>query len=140
MDIEGLMALTQSVQRYQRLRANIGGPLQFDPRRRQDADFVFLAANANAGRLLKSQLKFHYAGDLPVYSTSFIYSMDGRSDADLNGVMFADIENARQITDACVSVSRPGVLSNTSEILTREKLQDRQCILKARPCGPKEIK
>lgn len=56
------------------------------------------------------------------------------------GVMFADIENARQITDACVSVSRPGVLSNTSEILTREKLQDRQCILKARPCGPKEIK
>ena len=54
------------------------------------------------------------------------------------GVMFADIENARQITDACVSVSRPGVLSNTSEILTREKLQDRQCILKARPCGPKE--
>ena len=54
------------------------------------------------------------------------------------GVMFADIQNARQITDACVSVSRPGVLSNTSEILTREKLQDRQCILKARPCGPKE--
>ena len=56
------------------------------------------------------------------------------------GVMFADIQNARQITDACVSVSRPGVLSNTSEILTREKLQDRQCILKARPCGPKESK
>ena len=56
------------------------------------------------------------------------------------GVMFADIENARQVTDACVSVSRPGVLSNTSEILTREKLQDRQCILKARPCGPKESK
>lgn len=56
------------------------------------------------------------------------------------GVMFADIENARQITDACVSVSRPGVMSSTSEILTREKLQDRQCILKARPCGPKEIK
>jgi hypothetical protein len=90
IDIEGLMALSQSVQRYQRLRANIGGPLQFDPRRRQDADFVFLAADANAGRLMKSQLKFHYAGDLPVYSTSFIYSMDGRSDADLNGVMFAD--------------------------------------------------
>ena len=89
-EIEGLMALSQSVQRYERLRANIGGPLQFDPRRRQDADFVFLAADAKAGRLLKSQLKFHYAGDLPVYATSFIYSMDGRSDTDLNGVMFAD--------------------------------------------------
>ena len=89
-EIQELMALSHSVQRYQRLRANIGGPLQFDPRRRQDIDFVFLAADAKAGRLIKSQLKFHYAGDLPVYSTSFIYSMDGRSDADLNGVMFAE--------------------------------------------------
>jgi outer membrane PBP1 activator LpoA protein len=84
------MALSQSNQRYQRLRANIGGPLQFDPRRRQDVDFVFLAADAKAGRLIKSQLKFHYSGELPVYSTSFIYSLDGRSDTDLNGVMFAD--------------------------------------------------
>ncbi len=89
-EIEELMALSQSVQRYQRLRANIGGPLQFDPRRRQDVDFVFLAADAKAGRLIKSQLKFHYSGELPVYSTSFIYSMDGRSDADLNDVMFAE--------------------------------------------------
>lgn len=90
IEIESLMALTQSVQRYQRLRANIGSPLQFDPRRRQDAEFIFLAADSKAGRLIKSQLKFHYAGDLPVYSTSFIYTMDGRSDSDLNGVMFAD--------------------------------------------------
>ncbi|MEX2124556.1 MAG: penicillin-binding protein activator [Woeseia sp.] len=90
IEIESLMALNESVQRYQRLRANIGSPLQFDPRRRQDAEFIFLAADSKAGRLIKSQLKFHYAGDLPVYSTSFIYQMDGRSDSDLNGVMFAD--------------------------------------------------
>ena len=90
IEIENLMALTQSVSRYKRLRANLGLPLQFDPRRRQDVDFVFLAADSKAGRLIKSQLKFHYAGELPVYSTSFIYSMDGRSNSDLNGVMFAD--------------------------------------------------
>ena len=88
--IEDLMALSGSVRRYQRLRANIGGPLQFDPRRRQDSEFIFLAANAPAGRLLKSQLKFHYSGDLPVYSTSSIHAMDGRSNSDLNGIMFAD--------------------------------------------------
>jgi len=88
--IEDLMALSGSVSRYQRLRANIGGPLQFDPRRRQDAEFIFLAADAPAGRLLKSQLKFHYSGDLPVFSTSSIYAMDGRSNNDLNGIMFAD--------------------------------------------------
>jgi uncharacterized protein len=88
--IEDLMGLTGSVNRYQRLRANIGGPLQYDPRRRQDSDLIFLAADAPAGRLLKAQLKFHYSGDLPVYSTSSIYAMDGRPNTDLNGVMFAD--------------------------------------------------
>jgi outer membrane PBP1 activator LpoA protein len=88
--IEELMGLAGSVSRYQRMRANIGSPLQFDPRRRQDVDFIFLAADGASGRLLKSQLKFHYSGDLPVYSTSSIYAMDGRSDSDLNGVRFAD--------------------------------------------------
>jgi outer membrane PBP1 activator LpoA protein len=88
--IEELMGLAGSVSRYQRLRANLGAPLQFDPRRRQDAHFIFLAADAAAGRLLKSQLKFHYSGDLPVYSTSSIYAMDGQSNADLNGILFAD--------------------------------------------------
>jgi outer membrane PBP1 activator LpoA protein len=88
--IEELMGLAGSVTRYQRMRANIGSPLQFDPRRRQDVDFIFLAADGAAGRLLKSQLKFHYSGDLPVYSTSSIYAMDGRSNSDLNGIRFAD--------------------------------------------------
>jgi len=90
-EIENLMGLSGSVQRYRRLRANIGSySLQFDPRRRQDAQFVFLAAAAGPARLLKSQLKFHYSGDLPAYSTSSVNSLDGRSNADLNGIMFAD--------------------------------------------------
>ncbi len=91
-EIETLMGLSGSVQRYRRLRANIGNyALQFDPRRRQDAEFVFLAADVGHGRLLKSQLKFHYSGDLPVYSTSTVNARDGRSNSDLNGIMFADI-------------------------------------------------
>ena len=89
-EIEILMGLAGSVQRYRRLRANIGNSLQFDPRRRQDAEFIFLAAAAGPARLLKSQLKFHYSGDLPAYSTSSVNSLDGRSNTDLNGIMFAD--------------------------------------------------
>ena len=88
--IESLMGLSGSVQRYRRLRANIESPLQFDPRRRQDTQFIFLPTDAAAGRLLKAQLKFHYSGDTPVYSTSSVNARDGRSNADLNGVMFAD--------------------------------------------------
>lgn len=89
-EIETLMGLSGSAQRYQRMRANLGTNLQFDPRRRQDAEFIFLAAAAGPARLLKSQLKFHYSGDLPTYSTSSIHALDGRSNADLNGIMFAD--------------------------------------------------
>ena len=91
-EIETLMGLSGSVQRYRRMRANIGSyALQFDPRRRQDAEFIFLAADVGHGRLLKSQLKFHYSGELPVYSTSTVNARDGRSNSDLNGIMFADI-------------------------------------------------
>ena len=89
-EIENLMGLAGSVRRYQRMRANIGGAVQFDPRRRQDTDLIFLATDAAAGRLLKAQLKFHYSGDIPVFSTSTVNSLDGRSNADLNGIMFAD--------------------------------------------------
>ncbi len=89
-EIETLMGLTGSVRRYQRMRANIGEALQFDPRRRQDVELIFLATDAPTGRLLKSQLKFHYSGDVPVYSTSSVNSLDGRSNSDLNGIMFAD--------------------------------------------------
>ncbi|MDH3622199.1 MAG: penicillin-binding protein activator, partial [Gammaproteobacteria bacterium] len=89
-EIENLMGLTGSVSRYNRMRANIGGPVQFDPRRRQDTDFIFLATDAAAGRLLKAQLKFHYSGDIPVFSTSTVNALDGRSNADMNGIMFAD--------------------------------------------------
>jgi outer membrane PBP1 activator LpoA protein len=89
-EIETLMGLSGSVQRYRRLRANLGGVLQFDPRRREDTDFIFLATDAAAGRLLKAQLKFHYSGDIPVYSTSSVNSLDGRSNSDLNDIMFAD--------------------------------------------------
>jgi outer membrane PBP1 activator LpoA protein len=37
--------------------------------------------------------KFHHAGDLPVYSTSHVYTgnVDKKADADLNGLTFCDL-------------------------------------------------
>ena len=37
------------------------------------------------------QLKFHYAGDVPVYSTSESYEPDPRANADIDGLLFADM-------------------------------------------------
>ena len=61
-------------------------------KRRQDVDFVFLAANLQQARQIKPTLAFHYAGDLPVYSTSQLHSAGNNQalDMDLNGIRFCD--------------------------------------------------
>lgn len=59
---------------------------------RQDFDVIFLAADANTARLIKPLLKFYYAGNVPVYATSLIYSgvPQPTLDNDLNGITFCD--------------------------------------------------
>jgi outer membrane PBP1 activator LpoA protein len=90
--ITSLLQLDQSNQRWRRLSANLGGTVEFQPRRRQDIDLIFLAAEAPAARLLRPQLRFHYAQDIPTYATSGVYAPgDGRSNRDLSGVRFPDI-------------------------------------------------
>ena len=87
--ITTLLNIERSNQRRQRLAANLGTPLEFEPRRRQDVDVIFVAADASAGRLLVPQLRFHYAGDIPTYATSAVHESHA-SDSDLNGVFFPD--------------------------------------------------
>jgi outer membrane PBP1 activator LpoA protein len=90
--ITTVLNLTRSNQRERRLAANLGVPIQFEPRRRQDVDALFISADdARMGRLLVPQLRFHFAGDIPTYATSDVYdpAIKGRVN-DLNGVIFAD--------------------------------------------------
>ncbi len=58
---------------------------------RSDADFVFVAGTPSAERLIVSQLKFHFAGDVPVYSTSDSFEPDPAANADLEGLSFPDM-------------------------------------------------
>jgi outer membrane PBP1 activator LpoA protein len=69
----------------------LGVRLEFEPRRRQDTEFVFLAARPAQGRQIKPQLKYHYAANLPVFSTSAIFSPGNANNRLLNGVSFADM-------------------------------------------------
>lgn len=86
-----LLRLDESLRREAQLEANLGVPLAFQPQPRQDIDFLFLATTAEHGRLIRPQLRFHFAADLPVYSTSAAYDPARSSDSDLNGIMFADM-------------------------------------------------
>lgn len=91
--VEELLNRSRSEQRHRRLQANLGRPVEFEPRRRQDVDMIFLQVDrAPIGRLLAPQLRFDDAGDIPTYSTSDIYDTARQgTDSDLNGVIFPDL-------------------------------------------------
>ncbi len=58
---------------------------------RTDADFVFIAGAAGTARLIMPQLKFNYAGDVPVYATSDSFEPDPSANVDLDGMFFVDM-------------------------------------------------
>ena len=58
---------------------------------RADAQFIFVAAQPVHGRLIRTQLRFNYAGALPMYATSDILDPAGSGNLDLDGVVFPDM-------------------------------------------------
>jgi len=91
LSIQNLLLINESEARRERLQANLGIELAFEPRTRDDVDVIFLAATSATGKLIRPQLRFHYAGGLPTYATSAIYEQGSRNNADLNGIIFPDI-------------------------------------------------
>ena len=72
---------------------SLGIKFNFEPRRRQDLDCIFLVTNATNARQIKPLLNFYYAGRIPVYATSNIYTgtPNPSLDRDLDGIQFCDI-------------------------------------------------
>ena len=62
------------------------------PSRRQDIDFLFLAATPQQAQQVRPTLIFQYAGDLPVYATSHLHAAtDNRTQyLDLEGIRFTE--------------------------------------------------
>lgn len=91
--IRKLLGLDKSIIRERMLSARLGINMEFTPRRRDDIDFLFLAANADQARLLVPQLRFFQAHDLALYATSYVYSGNPEPaiDADLDGIIFGDM-------------------------------------------------
>jgi len=89
--IQDILLISESRDRETRLSANLGMELSFEPRRRDDVDLIFLAAQAQAGKLLRPQLRFYFAGGIPTYATSAIYEEASRGNSDLNGIQFPDM-------------------------------------------------
>jgi outer membrane PBP1 activator LpoA protein len=115
--LERLLQLDQSKARKAQLENTLQMRVEFEPVRRDDIDVIFMVANSTQGRLLRPQLRFHNAGDLPVYASSRIYSgqPDRTRDQDLNGVRFASlplqIELAQSRTDSLPASLKGGTFT-----------------------------
>jgi len=91
--IRRLLNIDESQRRYRALSHLLNQPLKYTPRRRQDIDFIFLAAYPRQARQIRPQLKFYHAGDVPVYATSHVFTgnLNPERDQDLDGLRFGDM-------------------------------------------------
>jgi outer membrane PBP1 activator LpoA protein len=86
--IRSVLGTDQSFARRQRLETTLGVKLEFEPRSRADLNFVFAPGQAANLRLLRPQLRFQYAGTVPVYATADAYAVDGGvANQDLDGLI-----------------------------------------------------
>ena len=90
--IADLFQLRQSEGRAKSLQSTVGGDIAAQPSRRQDIDFIFLAATPQQAQQIKPTLNFQYAGDVPVYATSNLYSASGDVNQynDMTGIRFCE--------------------------------------------------
>ena len=91
--IQALLNIDESYKRYRKVAGTIRRDVKFTPRRRQDVDFIFLAAYPVQGRQIQPQLNFHHASDVPVYATSHVFTgtVNQERDRDMDGIRFGDM-------------------------------------------------
>ncbi|VAW68173.1 hypothetical protein MNBD_GAMMA08-150 [hydrothermal vent metagenome] len=91
--IQSMLNIKQSYRRYRAIQNVMRTKMKFIPYRRQDVDMIFMAATPKDARQLKPQFKFHYAGEIPVYSTSHAFTgqLNKQADRDIDDLNFLDM-------------------------------------------------
>jgi uncharacterized protein len=104
--IKQVLGTSESEARLRRVQAITGIKYEFEPRRRADIEFVYAAASTTtSARLLRPQLGYQYAGQLPIYMSSASYTPDVReANQDLNGALLPDMP--WRLPDATLDAAR----------------------------------
>ena len=91
--VKAALDIPASEQRARDIRGIMGSDVEYSARRRQDIDVIFLlSGNGAEARSLKPLLAFHYAGTVPVYAVSGIYSgVQDPRDRDLDGINLVEM-------------------------------------------------
>ncbi|WQG58880.1 penicillin-binding protein activator [Pseudomonas sp. RTB3] len=99
--IAELFQLRKSEGRAKSLQNTVGTDVAAQPSRRQDIEFIFLAVPPQLAQQIKPTLNFQYAGDVPVYATSHVFSASGDKNQylDMTNVMFCETPWLLNTTD-----------------------------------------
>jgi outer membrane PBP1 activator LpoA protein len=91
--IKNALNIQHSERRHQLLQNALDESIEFEFRRRQDVDMVFMLAFPAEARQLKPVLNYQRATDIPVVATSHLFSgrKDPDKDKDLEGIRFVDM-------------------------------------------------
>jgi len=91
--IRALLNIDDSKRRYRRIATILKRDIKYTSRRRQDIDFIFIAAYPRQARQIRPQLKFYHASKVPVYATSHVYTgvLNQERDRDMDGLLFGDM-------------------------------------------------
>ncbi|MDI9818001.1 MULTISPECIES: penicillin-binding protein activator [unclassified Legionella] len=90
--VRDLLRVSESQAREKQLKQLLGN-IEAAPSRRQDVDMIFLLGYPSKARQIMPLLKYYFAGDVPVYATSTVYSgsINAMKDRDLDGIIFCDM-------------------------------------------------
>ncbi len=90
-NVASLLKTDASQARFRAIKQRLPGlDIEFEEHRRTDIDAIFMTALPNDARQIKPILAFNFAGDLPIYASSHVYSGSQNPvlDQDLNGIRF----------------------------------------------------
>lgn len=88
-NIQNVLQVKQAYEDKRKIQQIVRQEVRFVPQRRHDFDSIFLMATPSMADQIMPLLRFYFANNIPVYSTSQIDK--GPFSDDLNGLMFCDM-------------------------------------------------
>ena len=91
--MQKFLSLEQSQSRSSAIKQIVKESVDYQLRRRNDVDVVFMALPPELARQVKPLFDFYFANDIPILATSSVYagSPNPKRDRDMNGIQFVDM-------------------------------------------------
>ena len=120
--------------RQQRIQAAIGQKLEFEPRRRADIQFIFAPSQPTTARLLRPQLRYHMAGDIPTYTLGDAYDPHPTANEEIDGVIQAWCDT--QTIDDALAILKAADVPVGKIYSVRDMMSDPQFLAAVGGCRP----